>query len=174
MDGKRIEHMIQFILLKVFRMKISEEKLAKILQFIKFGVVGLSNTAISYVVYVILIAMHAHYLAASLLGFFISVINAFYWNNKYVFKACEGEERKLWSSFLKTFMSYAGTGVVLNNILLIIWVSVFGMHEMLGPIVNLFITIPLNFFLNKYWAFREAKEKGRHQEEKKSEIRQRE
>ena len=51
-------------------------------------------------------------------------------------------------------LSYAGTGLVLNNILLVIWIEGLKMHEMLGPIINLFITIPLNFLLNKFWAFR--------------------
>ena len=77
---------IEFILKKVLRLKISEEFLEKILQFVKFGIVGVSNTLISYIVYVILVTWGCHYLAASLLGFLISVINAFYWNNRYVFK----------------------------------------------------------------------------------------
>lgn len=146
---------IEFILKKVLRLKISEEFLEKILQFVKFGIVGVSNTLISYIVYVILVTWGGHYLAASLLGFLISVINAFYWNNKYVFKAEKVEERSWWSSFIKTFISYAGTGLILNNILLVLWIDVFQMHEMSGPIVNLFITIPLNFLLNKFWAFKE-------------------
>lgn len=152
-----IENIIKFILTKVLHLKIPEEQLGKILQFVKFGVVGLSNTLISYVVYIILVSFKWHYLLASLIGFLISVVNAFYWNNKYVFKAEEGEERTLWSSFVKTFTSYAGTGLILNNVLLILWVDVLKLHEMLGPIINLFITIPLNFLLNKFWAFKGAK-----------------
>ena len=148
---------IEFILKKVLRMEFSEDFLEKILQFVKFGIVGVSNTLISYIVYVILVTFGCHYLAASLLGFLISVINAFYWNNKYVFKVDGTEKRIWWSSFIKTFISYAGTGLILNNILLVIWIDIFQMNEMLGPIVNLFITIPLNFLLNKFWAFKEKK-----------------
>lgn len=152
-----IDNIIRFVLIKIFHFKVSEEGLNKISQFVKFGIVGFSNTMISYVVYVILIAMNIHYLFASFLGFLVSVINAFYWNNKYVFKAGEGENRALWSSFLKTFTSYAGTGLILSNVLLVLWIDVFKISEILGPIINLFITIPLNFLLNKYWAFKEAK-----------------
>ena len=148
---------MRLILIRIFHLKISDSNWDKLCQFVQFGIVGLSNTLISYVVYVIFVALGTHYLVASLLGFLVSVINAFYWNNKYVFKAEEGEERTLWSSFLKTFTSYAGTGLILNNILLILWVDVLKLHTMLGPIINLFITIPLNFLLNKYWAFRKTK-----------------
>ena len=58
-------------------------------------------------------------------------------------------------------MAYAGTGLILNNILLIFWVDIMGIHEMLGPILNLFITIPLNFLLNKYWAFKKDNKVGK-------------
>lgn len=156
-----IEEIMRFILIRGLHLRISDSIWDKLCQFVQFGIVGLSNTLISYVVYAIFVALGTHYLVASLLGFLVSVINAFYWNNKYVFKAEEGEERTLWGSFLKTFTSYAGTGLILNNILLILWVDVLKLHAMLGPIINLFITIPLNFLLNKYWAFKEKKRVGK-------------
>lgn len=149
-----IEKMMRLVLVRILHIKISDEAWDKLFQFVKFGVVGLSNTLISYVVYVVFVALGIHYLVASLVGFFASVINAYYWNNKYVFQSEQGEQRVWWKAFLKTVASYAGTGLVLNNILLILWVEVAGLPEMLGPIVNLFITIPLNFLLNKYWAFK--------------------
>ena len=105
-------------------------------------------------VYIALVFFSVYYLVASLVGFLVSVMNAYYWNDRYVFKIEDGEKPAWWKVFLKTFMAYAGTGLVLNNILLIVWVDMIGVHEMLGPILNLFITIPLNFLLNKYWAFK--------------------
>lgn len=152
-----IEKIIRFLLIKFsqgLRVELTDNFLEKILQFIKFGIVGVSNTLISYVVYIILVSIGSYYLFASLVGFFISVLNAFYWNNKYVFASEDGEKRVWWQVFCKTFFSYAGTGLILHNILLIFWVDVLHIHEMLAPIINLFITIPLNFLLNKYWAFR--------------------
>lgn len=124
-----------------------------LVQFIKFGIVGLSNTLISYVVYLVGVRFGMHYLLASVLGFVISVLNSFYWNNKYVFQQGD-EERNLWLTLVKTFMAYASTGLVLANILLYIWVDVLGISEYLGPIINLVITVPLNFMINKLWAFR--------------------
>lgn len=152
-----IENTIRFLLIRVFRLKISEKNLEKMFQFVQFGIVGISNTLISYIVYIILVSIGFYYLIASFIGFLISVLNAFYWNNKYVFKSREGEKRALGEAFVKTFVSYAGTGLVLNNILLIIWVDIFKINEMIAPIVNLFITIPLNFLLNKFWTFRTSK-----------------
>ena len=147
-----IKNMLHFILFRVFRLKLDDKTWDKICQFVKFGVVGVSNTLISYVVYIILVNLGLHYLLASIGGFLVSVINAYYWNDRYVFK---GEERAWWKVFLKTFTSYAGTGLILNNLLLILWVDIVGLHEMLGPVINLFVTIPLNFLLNKYWAYKD-------------------
>lgn len=152
-----IEAIMRLILIKMFRLNISDSNWENLCQFVKFGIVGISNTLISYFVYIILITFKFHYLIASIGGFIISVINAFFWNNKYVFKPEDGEKRTLLGPFFKTFTSYAGTGLILNNILLVLWINIFNMHEMIGPIVNLFITIPLNFLLNKYWTFKETK-----------------
>lgn len=151
---KFVEDIMYFVLVKILHLKFKDETWEKLLQFVKFGIVGVSNTLISYVIYVIFITFKAHYLVASIAGFIVSVINAYYWNNKYVFQADNKEKRDWWKVFLKTFMSYAGTGLVLNNILLVFWVDVLGLSEMIGPIINLLITIPLNFLLNKYWAFK--------------------
>lgn len=127
--------------------------LPSLIQFVKFGIVGLSNTLISYVVYLAGVWIGMHYLLASVLGFVISVLNSFYWNNKYVFRQGD-EERNLLLTLVKTFMAYAATGLVLANILLYIWVDILGISEYLGPIINLVITVPLNFVINKLWAFR--------------------
>jgi len=150
-----MEGMLHFIIFRILGLKINKEMWKKLCQFIKFGIVGLSNTLISYVVYAVLINLRWHYLLASVGGFLVSIVNAYYWNNRYVFKMERGEERVWWRVFLKMFVSYAGTGLVLNNMLLILWVDGLGFHKMLGPVINLFVTIPLNFFLNKYWAYKD-------------------
>lgn len=129
----------------------------KIKQFIKFGIVGLSNTLISYVIYVALVHLGMHYIGANIIGFLVSVLNAYYWNNKYVFKEQDGEQRIWWKALGKTFMSYAGTGLILSNVLLVLWVDLLDISEIVAPIINLLITVPLNFIMNKYWAFRQKK-----------------
>ena len=93
------------------------------------------------------------YIIANIISFLLSVLWSFYWNNKYVFKLNEGEQRSIWKALLKTYVSYGFTGIILNNILLVLWVRVIGINKMLAPIINLIINIPINFFMNKLWAF---------------------
>ena len=143
------------LLLKILLFfRIPKSHALKFVQFVQFCVVGLSNTLISYLIYAVFVLLGWNYILGSIVGFVVSVTNSFYWNNKYVFKQENGKHRSILASYVKTFLSYAATGLVLANILLVIWVELLHLPELLGPIVSLLVTIPLNFILNKLWAFR--------------------
>lgn len=156
---KFIEIILKTILIRILRISFLESKWDEFIQFIKFGIVGLSNTFISYFSYLIFYKLGCHYLIASVLSFVVSVTNSFYWNNKYVFKEDSEEERSLIKTYIKTFVAYSSTGLVLSNVLLFIWVQIFRISEVIAPLINLVVTIPVNFIINKYWAFR-TKEKN--------------
>lgn len=127
---------------------------ASILQFIKFGIVGLSNTALSYVVFTILVLLGTHYLIANAISFVAGVSNAFYWSNKYVFKKGVNEKRGLLQSLLKTFMAYGFTGLILNSLMLYLFVEKYNISSLIAQALCLLITVPLNYILNKYWSFK--------------------
>lgn len=124
------------------------------MQFIKFCIVGLSNTFIGYLVYTVCVYLGMHYLLANLVGFLVSVVNAFYWSNKYVFAKGNGEYRNLFWSFIKTILAYASTGIVLNSILLWLLIDQWHLSEYLAPLLILMVTVPTNFIMNKYWSFK--------------------
>lgn len=130
-----------------------------IIQFIKFGIVGLSNTIISLAFYYFCIYIGLHYILANFISFVAGVINAYYWNSRYVFKNQVKENmndepggyNKI-KSIIKVFISY-GITLCLSTILLYVWVDILNISDKIAPIINLVITIPLNFILNKFWAF---------------------
>ena len=150
-----IEKMIDFILCKLLRLKINETQWVALMQFVKFGIVGLSNTVISYVQKNNLIPS-VDYLAAQVIAFILSVLWSFYWNNKFVFEKADNEERNIVHALIKTYISYAFTGLFLNSILSLLWVEVFGIPKIIAPIINLLVSVPLNFIMNKFWAFRKT------------------
>lgn len=141
-------------ILGIFNIQISDKQWESFMQFFKFGLVGLSNTLISYLLYIISIFLGATPLQANFIGFTISVLNSFYWNNKFVFKKEKGQQRSLLKSLIKTYMSYAITGIFLNSILLLILVNYFNISKYFAPLIILIITIPINYILNKIWAFK--------------------
>lgn len=160
-------------------------KKASIIQFIKFGLVGVSNTLVNYVVYLIFISLGFGIVVSNTFGFLISVLNAYFWGSRFVFKEDKTKEKRVWwKVLLKTYASYA-LGFVLNTLLLILWVEIlnigkyFGfvgeiigwasgfitflpesltaeeISEIIAPIINIFVTVPINFVINKFWAYRQ-------------------
>lgn len=128
-------------------------------QFIKYGLVGFSNTSIAYFVYALCVYMGVHYLLANAAGFTVSVINAFYWNNKFVFTKSSEEYRDPWKSLAKTFMTYGFSELVLTSFLLFLLIDVAHISEYLAQLLRLLITVPFTFLVNKTWSFRTIKTK---------------
>ena len=81
------------------------------------------------------------------------MISLYYWNSRYVFKEKPDEVRNKWKALGKTFLSYGFTGYILNNILLFVLVDMFEVSKYIAPLVTLIISVPVNFLLNKLWAF---------------------
>ena len=102
-------------------------------------------------IYYILIYLNFNYILAYIIGFIVSVLNAYYWNNKYVFKNNIANQNK---KMLKTFLAY-GLTFILSNGLLFVQVNYLNISKYLAPIICLLVTIPLNFLMNKFWTFKE-------------------
>lgn len=149
-------------LVKLLRIDSSKANDEVALQFLKFGLVGISNTVIAYLTYVLsLLLFNAlaifssiDYLLAQTISFIISVGWAFHWNNTKVFVLKNGEKRSTLKSLLKTYATYSFTGLFLNAVLLLLWIEIFNISVFIAPIINLVITIPLNYIINKYWSFK--------------------
>ena len=133
-------------------------------QFIKFGLVGVSNTLITYGVeqlcyYVLFrdVAWPERVLVftVTFLGFAAGTVNSWIWNSRFVFKAGT-DKRERRKSFLKMTLCYALTGLVLGPILKL-WLTGLGLPYWLASLLALVVTVPLNFVLNKLWAFRKEK-----------------
>jgi putative flippase GtrA len=123
------------------------------LQFIKFGLVGVSNTLVAWACYYFFLWVDEDlYVVGSVVGGIVSIANAFYWNDKYVFKSINNDWKSKLKRLGRTYISYSGTSV-LGVLLLWAEVSFFGISKVLAPPINLLITVPLNFLINKYWTF---------------------
>lgn len=126
-------------------------------QFFKFGLVGLSNTAVSMgCYYLFLFISEDLYMVGSIVGTVVSIANAFFWNDRFVFKGNSRDCRSKLKRLGKTYVSYGGTSI-LTNVLLWLEVSLFHVSKVIAPVVNLIVTIPLNFIINKFWTFKKEK-----------------
>lgn len=122
----------------------------KIWQFIKFCLVGATNTLVYLAVYYLLLYVNCYYLFANIAGFIVSVFNAFVWSHKYVF---ESQQTSVAIVLLKTYAAYGSTTII-STALMYILVDCLDVSRYIAPILTLIVTIPLNFVLNKFWSFK--------------------
>ena len=149
--------------LKELLNRLEGSRFAPLVQFVKFGLVGVSNTLISYAVemlcyYVLFtggaMAENTRIMVSNIIAFFISVTNSYYWNNRFVFKNGERKGFKRHAAaYGKTVLCYGITGLLLAPALKM-WLSNAGVVYWLASLSTLIVTIPLNFLLNKFWAFK--------------------
>lgn len=130
-------------------------------QFVKFGIVGLSNTAIAYLIIVVTLLclsplkLSYDFYVANVVSFILSVAWSYYWNRRYVFNISKKFSIK--SEFymlLKTYASYFFTGIVLTNIGSYVFIVLFDIDKYIAPFFNLLFTVPLNFLLIKFFALK--------------------
>jgi putative flippase GtrA len=122
-------------------------------QFLKFGLVGLSNTLISYLTYAVLVYFTVHYQIANIVAFIISSLSGFLLNRSWVFKA---KHSAATMQLVKYYIIY-GSSLIISLALSCFWIEMLGINKYLPPILNLCITVPYNYIFNKIWAFREQR-----------------
>lgn len=145
--------MIHYLLDK-FEIHSKQDFFTFVWQVIKFGIVGCSNTIISLVVYWILCHVGMHYVIAFAIGEVVSILNAYFWSNLFVFKQKKDKKRNHARAMIRVFVIYIST-FLLAEAMLYLQVDYLGWNEKLAPVLNLLVTIPINFLLNKLWAFKE-------------------
>lgn len=154
------------LLLKPFGKQLTGKAADAFLQFVKFALVGVSNTIVSYIINAVtLLFLDAiggfegvdKYIGNTV-AFFLSVIWAFIWSNKFVFKEEEGAQKRVWwKTLIKTYIAYAFTGLVLSNVISYVCVDLLMINKYIAPIINLVIAVPINFVMNKFWAYKQKK-----------------
>ena len=149
-------------LLGIFRIHISDSFFQNIVQFIKFGLVGVSNTLISYCVYAGTVwTFHRRnifpkegYLLAQVGAFFLSATWSYCMNNYFTFQdRCKKTIREWILGLFKTFASYSFTGLGCSTLILIVLVKRLQLSPYLAQVINLILGMLLNFILVKSWVF---------------------
>lgn len=155
-----LEQILYFIIVKVLHLSVLNKNWEGFMQFVKFGIIGLSNTVISYILNVAVLLILSpfsvswDFFAGNIVGFVLSVLWSFYWNNRFVFTVKDGEHRSIWKALLKTYLSYGFTGIILSNVLSWVWITQLGISKFIAPVINLLFSVPINFVMNKLWAFK--------------------
>ncbi|MBQ7564110.1 MAG: GtrA family protein [Lachnospiraceae bacterium] len=133
-----------------------------ILQFLKFGIIGFMNTIISYLINngLYLLFVNTQMIGPSetlmrqtsnLVAFLVTVPIGYALNSKYTFT--KKEDVAWWKPLIKVYASYSITGLFMNAILNYIF-ELMGIPNYIATFLQLFFTVPTNFLLNKFWAYK--------------------
>lgn len=119
-------------------------------QFLKFGLVGVSNTLLTFVVFTILVkALGVWYVAASAIGFVVGACNGFLLNRTWTFKGHSGG-----SSAALRWAVVQGCGLAADLGLIYLFVTGAGMPKLLGQALAIALVVGATFFVNRTWTFR--------------------
>lgn len=156
--GKKIWQMLMYLcrtclgaILKCFHLNLTDEKWNICEQFIKFTFVGCSNSVVFLIVYYIVIFMLGKemYLVGQTFGYVLGVVNSYFWNSRFVF---EPQEEKTGKNFWKMCICYFISHVLQVGILYM-GIEILQISEIIVPVIAILLTTPLNFVLNKWFAF---------------------
>jgi putative flippase GtrA len=121
-----------------------------LVQFVKFGVVGVSNTLLAFTIYTVLLKVFGvWYLAASAIGFVLGAVNGFLLNRRWTFAGHVGDALTpvRWGIV-------QGCGLGLNLGLLYLFVDDAGIEKLLSQALATVIVTVVTFLVNRAWTFR--------------------
>jgi putative flippase GtrA len=121
-----------------------------LIQFVKFGIVGISNTLLTLAVYTLLLKVAGvWYLAASAIGFIAGTINSFLLNRRWTFRGHVGDA---FTPVRWTVVQCAGLG--LNEGLLFLFVDDARIDKLAAQVVATAVVTVTTFAANRAWTFR--------------------
>jgi putative flippase GtrA len=121
-----------------------------IVQFVKFGIVGVSNTLLSLAIYTILLKVFGvWYIAASGIGFTIGAVNGFLLNRRWTFEDHVGD------AFTPVRWGVVqGSGLLLDLLLVYICVQDLEIDKLISQGIATAIVVVVTFAANRAWTFR--------------------
>jgi putative flippase GtrA len=118
-------------------------------QFVKYGVVGASNTILTFVVYSVCVTIGVHYILALVLGYSIGSLNSYVLNRHWTFRARDIAHTTAGTRFALV----QACAIAVNVVLLYVFVH----HAGIGRIpAQAILTVPLlaiTFYVNRVWSF---------------------
>ena len=119
-------------------------------RFIKFGVVGVLNTAINWIIFIVLNMLGVYYIFSNIIAYSLSTLNSYLWNSKWVFKYNGNDIKETTVKFIVLNV----IGLILNTSILYILVDIVGLYKIVALIITTAIVMIINYFINKLWVFR--------------------
>jgi putative flippase GtrA len=121
-----------------------------LVQFVKFGIVGVSNTLLTFAVYTLLLKVFGvWYLAASAIGFIVGAVNGFLLNRRWTFRGHVGD------AFTPVRWTVVqGCGLLTNLGLVYLFVEEISLDKLIAQACATAVVTVITFLVNRAWTFR--------------------
>ena len=119
-------------------------------QLVKFCAVGASGYVVNLCVFALCVeGLGAHHLVGATVAFVVAVLNNFWWNRHWTFRARSGH-----AGFQAArFFTVSVVAFLFAASVLELLVSVAEMPELPAQAISIIVATPLNFIGNKMWSF---------------------
>ena len=120
-----------------------------LIRFIKFGMVGVINTLVNWIIFFILNALGMYYILANIIAYILGTVNSYLWNTLWVFKYKDKASTETTIKFI--ILNLIGLG--LNTGILYVLVDLCNLNKFIGLVITTAIVMIINYIVNKLWVF---------------------
>jgi putative flippase GtrA len=118
-------------------------------QWLRFAAIGVSNTALSTVVFGVLVRVGLHYLPASAVAFSLGALNSYVLNRRFTFRSSAARAPEL-----GRFAFVQLIGLTMDLVLLAAAVDGIGLPRLAAQVLVFPAASAITFVLCRQWAFR--------------------
>lgn len=131
-------------------------ELPAVRQFVKYGLVGASNTIVNFVVYSVLVTVGVDYLVALVIGYTIGSLNSYILNRRWTFRAGDVAHATAGSRFALV----QACAIAANLALLYLFVHHLGIARIPAQAILVLPVLAVTFPLNRWWSFARPAERS--------------
>lgn len=112
-------------------------------EFFKFIIVGILNTSITYLIY-LLLSYFLDYKTAYALGYVVGLVFSYFMNSIIVFKSKLTLKKGIQFPFVYVVQ------FILSECILILFIDQFKLNKNISPLIIVVLTTPVTFLLSKF------------------------
>lgn len=129
---------------------IKENYKKELITMIKYGSVGVLNTAVFSLITFLASLTGVHYSVYTAIGYIISILFSFFMNNRFTFKQNGGDVKKTLAKFLLVTISL----MLLVQGIQYVFIDVIGTVEIIGIIAGMLFYTATGYILNRNFVFK--------------------
>jgi putative flippase GtrA len=121
-----------------------------LVQFLKFGIVGISNTLLTAVtIWLLLRVLHSSNYLANIIGYVVGLVNSFIWNRRWTFE----NHAQIGATIFKFIVTFAVSYLLQLGFLWLLLHQT-GIDDYFCQLLSIVVYTVVNFFMNKYYTFK--------------------